>query len=534
MTMRSMLLAAVAAALVAAPAYAAPKPAGAKGEVANGVEARAKLGQVINDTLFSFAELGFQELETATYLTALLEKEGFKVERGTSGLPSGWVARWSNGSGGPVIAIGSDVDGIPKASQMPGVPWRKPMVEGGPGHGEGHNSGQAVNILAVLAVKDWMIRTKTPGTLVLWPGVAEELLGSKAWYVRDGLFKDVDVAMFTHVNSELKTFWGQPSGTGLVSVKYDFKGEAAHSAGLPWRGRSALDAAMLMGMGWDMRREHLRPQTRSHYIIPDGGDQPNVVPSTASTWFYFREMDFKRIKDLWAVGNDMADGAAKMTGTTVTSQILGSAAPGHFNKPLAEAMHANIEMVGLPKWDADDQAFAKAVQTMLGNDKVDGMPTKIAALAPPPDEKTRESGGSDDIGDVSWTVPTVELYYPSNIPGLPGHNWANAIAMATPIAHKGIVVGAKTMAMTLVDLFTKPQLITAAKAYFNDVQTKDQKYVPMLGATDKPPVATNRDVMAQFKAEQSKFYYQPEKYGTYLEQLGVTWPTLVKPADGAK
>jgi aminobenzoyl-glutamate utilization protein B len=530
MLLRSFLLAALITATATHAPTAAQRASGAKARVAKAVEDRAKLGQVINDTLFSYSELGFQEVETQKYLTELLEREGFTIKRGIAGIPTSWTASWTNGSGGPTIAIGSDVDGIPKANQTPGLPWHQPLVEGAPGHGEGHNSGNAVNIVAALAVRDWMKATGTAGTLMLWPGVAEELLGSKAWYVRDGVFAGVDVAMFTHVYSELGTFWGQQDGTGLVSVEYQFVGESAHAAGLPWRGRSALDAAMLLGIGWDMRREHLRPQTRSHYVLPQAGDQPNVVPQAATAWFYFREMDFKRIKNLWSVGNDMADGAAKMTGTTVTYRILGTAAPGHFNKPLAEAMDANIRAVGMPAWDANDQAFAKAVQTMLGNEKTPGLPTAVRALKAPPAEDQRASGGSDDVGDVSWTVPTVELYYPSNIPGLPGHNWANGIAMATPIAHKGIVVGAKTMAMTLVDLLTKPSLIAAAKAYFADVQTKDVKYVPMIGETDAAPSSMNAETMARFKPALSKHYYDAEKYPTYLEQLGVKWPTLTRPA----
>lgn len=200
-------------------------PGGAKADVVRGVEVRAKLAQVINDVLFSYAELGFHENETGRYLTALLEREGFSIERNVATLPTGWVARWANGSGGPVIAVGSDVDAIPKASQMPGIPWRKPMVDGAPGHGEGHNSGQAVNIVAALAVKEWMIRTRTPGTLVLWPGIAEELVGGKARFVRAGVFKDVDAALFTHVSDELSTSWGQPHGTGMVSVEYTFRGK---------------------------------------------------------------------------------------------------------------------------------------------------------------------------------------------------------------------------------------------------------------------------------------------------------------------
>src|SRR5262245_10233333 len=169
-----------------------------KAVVIDGVESRRKLAQVINDTVFSFGELAYQEVETSRYLTGLLEKNGFKVERNVAGIPTAWVARW--GSGRPVIAVGSDIDCIPKASQKPGVAYREPLIEGAPGHGEGHNSGQAVNIVAVLAVKEVMEREKMPGTLVVWPGVAEELLGAKAYFVRAGMFKDVDAVLFTHVS----------------------------------------------------------------------------------------------------------------------------------------------------------------------------------------------------------------------------------------------------------------------------------------------------------------------------------------------
>lgn len=308
---------------IAVAASAAPPVSKLKSQSVAEVEARAKMAQEINDSLFSFSELAFQEHETARYLTGILEKEGFEIQRGVAGLPTGWVARWTNGTGGPVIALGSDIDGIPKANQKPGIPWREPLVAGAPGHGEGHNSGQAVNIVAALAVRDLMKRNNIAGTLLLWPGVAEELVAGKAFMVRDGVFKDVDAVLFTHVGSNLETAWGQPLGTGLVSVKYTFNGESAHSAGAPWRGRSALDAVELMNMGWNMRREHLRPEQRSHYVISDGGDQPNVVPSVASVWYFFREQDFKGIQNSFDIGNVIADAAAKMTDTIVTRRITG-------------------------------------------------------------------------------------------------------------------------------------------------------------------------------------------------------------------
>ncbi len=517
------------AATLAMPANAAvtsddPQIAALKAEAVAGVVARAKQAQIINDMVFSFGELAFQEVETSKYLTGVLEKAGFTIVRGVAGLPTGWTAKWSNGSGGPVIALGSDIDCIPKASQKPGVPTRDPIVPGAPGHGEGHNSGQALNIVAALALKDLMIKHKIAGTLVLWPGVAEELVAGKAYMVRDGVFKGVDATIFTHVSDNLSVAYGQPDGTGNVSVRYHFHGTSAHAAGKPWLGRSALDAVELMDVGWNFRREHLRPEQRSHSVITDGGDQPNVVPSEATVWYFFREQSFDRIAANFALGNKMADAAAMMTDTTVDHEIVGTAAPQYFNKPMAEAAAANMAIVGLPVWDAADQALAHAVQASIKSDRQDGLATKIEGLKPP--QEKPESGGSDDIGDISWTMPTITIRYPSNIPGLPGHNWANAIAMATPIAHKGIIAGAKVEAMTLVDLLMKPELLPAARAWFKDVQNKDQHYQPVLTATDQPHIEINADKMAEFRPRMAKFYYDPAKYPTYLDQLGIKWPSV--------
>jgi len=505
----------------------AADPGGMKKRALAGVEARAKLAQQINDQVFSFAELGYQEIETSRYLTTLLEQNGFKIERAVAGIPTAWVARWTNGEGGPVIALGSDIDCIPKASQKPGIPWHEPMIEGAPGHGEGHNSGQAVNVVAALAVQEIMRSSKVAGTLMLWPGVAEELLGAKAYFVRDGVFGGVDAVIFTHVADNLAVSWGQPRGTGLVSVEYTFRGEAAHSAMAPWRGRSALDAVELMNMAWDKRREHLRPEQRSHYVITDGGDQPNVVPSVASVWYYFREQTFDGIQKNFGIGNKIAEAAAAMTDTSVTRRVRGAAAPQHFNRPIAEAAERNVQAVGMPTWNADEQAFAKAVQKNLGA-KEEGLATKLEGLKPPQPEP--QSGGSDDIGDVSWTVPTIVVRYPSNIPGLPGHHWANAIAMATPIAHKGVVAGSKVVAMTTLDLMASEKLRRDALKYFTDVQTKDQKYVPVLTADDRPTIEMNADTQGRYREELKKYYYDPARYDTYLEQLGVKFPTLTQEA----
>ncbi len=494
-----------------------------KQQILKEVDGNAKLVQVMVDTMYSFGELGFQEFETSKYLTSLLEKNGFKVEHGISGIPTAWMATW--GSGEPVIALGSDLDCIPQASQKPGVAYHDPIIPGAPGHGEGHNSGQAVNIVAALAVKNAMIRNHLSGTIKIWPGVAEELLGSKAYYVRDGYFKGVDAVLFAHVGDNLGTSYGGYSTNGLVSVQYNFHGESAHSAAAPWRGRSALDAVELMDVGWNFRREHLRLQQRSHYVIPNGGDQPNVVPQNAAVWYYFREADYQHIKDLWATGDHMANGAAMMTDTRWDSTLIGTAWPGFFNKPMAEEATANARLIGLPAWSEADQTLAKALQHELKVPEK-GLATKLDELKTPNDPEKYYGGGSDDIGDISWVVPTIVLRYPANIPNLPGHNWANGIAMATPIAHKGSLAGAKVQALNLFDLMTRPALLASARSYFTDVETRDGKYQPFLRPTDKPSIWLNKATMEQFRPQMQKFYYDAAKYPTYLDQLGIKYPTV--------
>ncbi len=502
-----------------------PKLDSLKRDAAAQVEQMKDFSAQMVDQVFSYGELGFQEFETSRYPVDVLKENGFQVREGISGIPTAWVATW--GSGKPVIALGSDIDGIPKASQKPGVAYHDPLVEGAPGHGEGHNSGVPLNITAAIAVKGIMEREKLAGTLMVWPGVAEELVGTKAYFVRDGLFKDVDICLFAHVGNNLTVSYGPTNGSGLVSVEYMFHGEAAHAAAAPWRGRSALDAVEIMDTGWNFRREHLRPQQRSHYVIPDGGDQPNVVPSEASVWYYFREVDYPHISEMFEIGNTMAQAAGMMTGTTMTSRILGSAWPGHFNKTVAELTHENIKSVGLPQWSEADQTLAKGIQREVGS-----QPTGLALKINPLPEPIREpqGGASDDIGDVSWNLPTIVLGYPSNIPGLPGHHWANAVSMATPIAHKGVTAGAKVQAMTMLDILMKPEKVREAWDYFRNVQTKDQKYKAFISPTDKPATQMNADTLAHFRPEMRKYYYDSTKYKTYLDQLGIKYPTVREPA----
>ena len=499
-----------------------------KDEITREVDAKAKMIQEMVDQVFSFGELGMQEFETSKYLTGILEQNGFKVERGVAGIPTAFVARWSSGSGKPVISLGSDIDDIPQASNKPGVGAHEPLVAGAPGHGEGHNSGVPLNIAAALVVKKIMERDHLNGTIELWPGVAEEQMAGKAFLVRAGVFKNVDAVLFTHVGNDLAVSWGQSGSNALISAIFKFKGESAHAAGAPWRGKSALDAVMLMANAWEFHREHMELQQRSHYVIPDGGDQPNVVPSTASIWFYFRNNDYAKTMEMFEDAKKMAHGAELMTGTQLdTVMMIGSGWSGHFSRPIAEVMYANIKKVGMPTWDENDQALAKGLQRELGQ-RESGLSATGGRLGGPVADAQRQGGGSDDIGDVAWNVPTITLNYPSNIPGTPGHNWANAIAMATPIAHKGVVAGAKVDAMTILDILLSPQIVSDAKDYFANVQTKDVKYKSFFAATDQPPIWLNREIMAKYRPEMVKFYYDPKKYKTYLEQLGIQYPTVKK------
>ena len=367
-----------------------------KAEAIATVDASQKLTQEIVDSLFSFSELAFQEVETQRYLTELLESNGFTVETGVAGIPSSWWATW--GSGEPVIALGSDVDGIPKASQVPGVAYREPLIEGAPGHGEGHNSGQAVNIVAALAVKQLMERERLSGTIVLWPGVAEELLAAKAWFVRDGRFDGVDAVLFTHVGSRFSTAWGRIDERGRVRrvhVRRNGSAQRRHAVARPQRARRrrahehrlelsprALESDAALALH-DRRRR--RPAERR--------------AAAATVWYFVREVDAPGIRQNFDTLQKIAEGAALMTDTTLRRRIVGAAWPRHFNRPMALAMQANIEAVGMPRWSERDQAFARALQQLLEVQQT-GLPTEVQPVAEPSKEPV--SGGSDDIGDVSW------------------------------------------------------------------------------------------------------------------------------------
>lgn len=486
----------VLALAVVLPAGTAESPADPKRIAFDVVERNAEQIATTSDVLYYYAEPGMQEHESAKFVKETLESAGFKVELGGAGMPTNVWATW--GSGKPVIAIATEMDALPEGSQTPGSIPRKPLVEGAPGHMEGHNVMGAVAVGAAFAVKKAMEQFKLPGTIVLSIGPAEEQLMSRPYIVRDGYFKDVDAAVITHIAD------GSASGYGLqnyalIGAKFTFKGRTAHGGVNPWDGNDAVDAVVLMDVGFDKLREHLRPTYRGHRTITNGGVQPNIIADTGQIWWFIRDASGPWAKENFDKLVNVARGAALMTGTTMEMEPFGAAWPSLGNKAIAEAIQKNIEIVGMPKWTEEEHRFAKELQKSLGK-KEEGLQTKVEAL-----RVARQNSSSNDIGDITWVVPTASVRFPSAIPGVQGHHWTAGIAPTMSIAHKGAVVGAKVLAASVLDLLTSPELLAAAKKQFAE-DTKETKYFSLLPEGAKPPIDLNKDIMEKYRPAMRKFY----------------------------
>ena len=460
------------------------------------VERNSKAIALLGDNIYYFAELGMQEFETAKLMSQILEDAGFKVERGISGMPTALMATY--GSGKPVIAIHTEYDTTPGNSQTPGMPEHKPLVEGAPGHAEGHNVNAAVMVGAAFAVKKAMDEYKLPGTVKIFGAPAEELLIPRPYFVRDGYLKDVDVAFHTHIGEDLRTEYGVRQ-YALISAEFTFKGQSAHSASAPWAGRDALDAAELMSIGFDKLREHLEPTHRSHRVISYGGDQPNVIPASARIWWFFREATIEKAQENFEKAKKVAQGAALMTNTDWSVQVFSAIWPTRGNRTLAEVTQKNIELVGMPKWTEEEHALAKALQTNLKG-KPEGLHKEISPL-----RESRQSASSNDAGEVTWIVPTGRVTFPANIPNIPNHHWAAGVAPATSIAHKGAVAGAKVLAASVVDFLTNPQLVEDAKITFKK-ETAGFEYKSFLPPDQKPPIHLNKEIMERYRPLLTKYY----------------------------
>ena len=496
---------------------AAPDAATMKQEAFANVDKYADRMGRLGDAIFSYSEIGFQEHKTVDLLTRELKAHGFSVQAGVAGMPTAYMATY--GSGSPKIGLMSEYDGVPGASQKPAALVHDPVVPGAPGHGEGHNTNQPPLLGAAFAMKALKDKYHLPGTIIVYGGPAEELLASRGYMAKAGLFDGLDAILHEHVSTEFGTSYGY-NNFGNVSVQFDFKGRQAHGA-RPWEGRSALDGVELLDTGIQFMREHAYDpeDVRVQSVIPQGGQQPNVVPGDASDWYFIRAKSAAQVESTLAWMRDIAKAAALMSHTEVHERILSASYPFYGNKALAQVLQRNIELVGMPKWSADDITFAKYKQESMGAPVI-GLKTDITPL-----KSDRQNASTSDVGDMSWLVPNVKMYIPTNAPGdLAGHHWSAAIGPATPIAHKGMDAAAKALVGTMIDLYTDPALLAGVKTDFQQQLAKNPPWHSMIPDGAKPPTYLNVEEMAKYRAALAAYEYDPNSKQTYLEFLKEPYP----------
>ncbi len=457
--------------------FAIPASAQApKEQVTRSVNARADTYREVAGAIWGFAEVGYQEQRSSDLLQRQLRDAGFTVTAGVAEIPTAFVA--SYGSGTPVIAILAEFDALPGLSQA-AEPVRRPVVLGGSGHACGHHLFGTGSTAAAIAVKDWLAAARRPGTIRLIGTPAEEGGSGKVYMVRAGLFDDVDVVLHWHAGDRNDA---SPRSTLAVkSAKFRFHGVSAHAASAPDRGRSALDAVEAMNHMVNLLREHVPQESRIHYVITKGGLAPNVIPEEAEVYYYARHPEAGTLAGIWERIEQAARGAALGTGTTVDWEIIGGAHSVLPNVALARVMDANLRRAGGVVYAADDRAFAEKLRETLG---APDLPLASAAQVQP--FKEGITMASSDVGDVSWVIPTVGLRTATWVPGTAAHTWQAVAAGGTDIGMKGMLLAARTLAMTAVDLFTDPKLIEAARREWTERRGPDFRYAALLGDRSPP------------------------------------------------
>ncbi|MET0272325.1 MAG: amidohydrolase [Phenylobacterium sp.] len=469
----------LALALAAGEVAAAPLTDADRAELLSGVQAReARLADTAMK-IWGYAELGYLETKSSALLQQDLKAAGFKVESGVAGMPTAFVASFKTGDG-PVVAVLAEFDALPGLAQA-AMPTRSPIPGQDAGHGCGHNLFGAASVNAAIALKAWMQAHKIAGELRVYGTPAEEGGSAKAYMVRDGLFRDVDIALHWHPGNENSA--AQNPSRANLSGKFRFHGVSSHAAGSPDKGRSALDGVEVMDVATNMLREHVPDGTRIHYVITSGGKAPNVVPDFAEVYYYVRHVDPRIVQAVWARVEDAARGAALATGTKADWEITGGVYGMLPNHTLGRVMDANLRRVGGLTWTAAETEFATTLAKSLSNGG--GDLSSVARVQPydAPDD----SLGSTDVADVSWVVPTVGLSTATFVPGSPGHSWQNAAAAGSTIGVKGAVAAAKALALTGAEVFTNPELVSGAKAELAKAQGPNFRYKAMVGDR-KPPL----------------------------------------------
>ncbi len=439
------------------------------------VEAEAERTERVAQQLWDWAELGYLEERTSGLMMEELAAEGFAITGGIAEIPTAFVAEW--GEGGPVIAILAEMDALPGINQS-AEPVRDPIEGKGAGHACGHNLFGAGSLTAAIAVKNWLEATGMPGRIRLYGTPAEEGGSGEVYMTRAGMFEDVDIAIHWHADDENSA----AARTSLAnrSAKFRFTGVSAHAAGAPERGRSALDGVEAMNMMANMMHEHIPQQARMHYVITAGGNAPNVVPDFSQVFYYVRHPDPDGVEEIWTRLEDAARGAALGTGTEVEWEVIHGNNPLLVNETLAKVMDAKLREVGGVTYTAEERAWAEKIQESLGDA---AKPLESAAEIGPYNKSL--GYGSTDVGDVSWATPTVGVRTATWVPGTSAHSWQAVAASGHSIGHKGTMVAAKAMTLMAVELFTNPDLRTAAREEFVRARGPDYQYQSLLG--DRAP-----------------------------------------------
>jgi aminobenzoyl-glutamate utilization protein B len=411
----------------------------------------------LSDRIWEYAETALEEHKSADALADYAEQQGFEVERGIAGMPTAFVA--SYGSGRPIIGVMGEYDALPGISQK-AVPEKTPLEKGAGGHGCGHNMFGAASLGAAVAIKEQIEAGELEGTLRFYGTPAEEAVGGKTYMARDGVFDDVDVMLAWHPGDITRA--DTTSSQAMVDLIVEFEGRTAHAAGDPWNGRSAVDALELFTDGVNLMREHVKPTSRMHYAIVAGGDVPNVVPDYARVWLWLRDWKRSEVEDLLARTRKMAEGAALMTETSSTLTVQAGSWEILTNRAGAELINKNLTWLGTPMYTPEEQAFAKTIQRATNVPEV-GIDTEIHEL-----DGQVEEGGSTDVGDVSWVVPTLHFTVATAPKDAPWHAWPVVATGGMSIGHKGMILAAKTLAATMVDLYEDPKAIEAITEEFQE------------------------------------------------------------------
>ena len=445
------------------------------------VQQRASDITAVNRAIWEFAEVGLAEQKSSALLVERLRAAGFTVQTGVAQMPTAFVA--SFGSGQPVIAILAEYDALPDLSQKV-APILDPLNAGAPGHGCGHSGLGAGAYGAAVAIKTAMEQHRLPGTIRLYGTPAEETTIGKVYMTLGGVFNDVDVVLHWHPSTKNEVWNG--SSKAIVSAKFTFQGVAAHAAGSPENGRSALDAVELMNLGVNFMREHVKEDARMHYVITDGGGAPNVVPATATVWYYIRADDHADVERYFAWVQDIAKGAAMMTRTKMKMDIDTDCHEIIGNTPLAELVHRQFTRIAAPKFTQDEHAFARRLQEPIVEQTGKSFAVAIDEKVYPLQAIGEKSKGSTDVGDISWHVPTMGLRTACFPNGSPGHCWQNVASIGSSIGEKGTVYAAQLLAAAGIELLQRPDIIAAAKTDFQS-RLKDRTYTTLIPKGQKPP-----------------------------------------------